>query len=46
MTAAERNYDTHDSELLAIIEVFKAWHYYLEGSRYKIKIYTDHKNLY
>jgi hypothetical protein len=32
MTAAERNYDTHDGELLAIIEAFKAWRHYLEGS--------------
>jgi hypothetical protein len=45
MIAAERNYDMYNGELLAIIEVFKAWRYYLEGSQHKIKIYTDHKNL-
>jgi hypothetical protein len=45
MTAAERNYDTHDGELLTIIEAFKAWRHYLEGSQHKIEIHTDHKNL-
>ena len=42
---AELNYDTHDKELLAIFEVFKAWRHYLEGSSTPIDIVTDHKNL-
>jgi len=43
--AAELNYDTHDKELLAIFEAFKAWRHYLEGSGDPIDVVTDHKNL-
>jgi RNase H-like domain found in reverse transcriptase len=28
----ELNYDTHDKELMAIYEAFKAWRHYLEGT--------------
>src|ERR1700742_1411259 len=43
--AAELNYDTHDKELLAIFEAFKAWRHYLEGSGEPVDVVTDHKNL-
>ncbi|KAF8826377.1 hypothetical protein HHX47_DHR5000216 [Lentinula edodes] len=43
--AAELNYDTHDKELLAIFEAFKAWRHYLEGSGDPVDIVTNHKNL-
>ena len=33
-TDTERNYDTHDKELLAIFECFKVWRHYLEGSHH------------
>ena len=42
---AELNYDTHDKELLAIFEAFKAWRHYLEGAGTPIDVVTDHKNL-
>jgi hypothetical protein len=42
---AERNYDTHDKELLAIHEAFKIWRHHLEGSALPIDVFTDHKNL-
>src|SRR5947208_12437352 len=45
MTPAERNYDTHDQELLAIVKSFKQWRYYLEGSRHPIVVLADHANL-
>ena len=45
LQAAELNYDTHDKELLAIFEAFKAWRHYLEGSGKPIQVITDHKNL-
>ena len=45
MTPAERNYDTHDHELLAIVATFKQWRHYLEGSRYPIEVLADHANL-
>ena len=45
MIAAERNYETHDKELLAIVMVFKQWRHYCEGSFYPIEVLTDHNNL-
>jgi RNase H-like domain found in reverse transcriptase len=41
----ELNYDTHDKELMAIYEAFKAWRHYLEGTKVLIDVVTDHKNL-
>ena len=45
MLPAERNYETHDAELLAIVEAFKIWRHYLEGSSHEILVLTDHNNL-
>jgi RNase H-like domain found in reverse transcriptase len=45
MISTELNYEIHNKELLVIIEVFRNWRVYLEGSKYSIKVYTDHKNL-
>src|SRR5258708_39954128 len=45
LQGAEKNYDTHDKELLAMFEVFKNWHHFLEGSGKVIDAVTDHKNL-
>src|SRR5437016_2964387 len=45
MTLAERNYDTHDQELLAIVKSFKQWRHYLEGSRHPIVVLADYANL-
>ena len=42
---AERNYETHDAELLAIVEGFKHFRHYLEGSAYPVRVLTDHNNL-
>ena len=33
MQSAEGNYETHDAELLAIVEGFKTWRHYLEGAQ-------------
>jgi RNase H-like domain found in reverse transcriptase len=41
----ELNYNTHDKELMAIYEAFKAWRHYLEGTEVSIDVVTDHKNL-
>ena len=41
----ELNYNVHDKELLAIFEVFKSWHHYLEGTPTPIDVITDYKNL-
>ncbi|ERF69956.1 hypothetical protein EPUS_08767 [Endocarpon pusillum Z07020] len=45
MIPAELNYEIHDKELLAIVTAFDEWRVYLEGSKYPVKVYTDHKNL-
>ena len=45
MILAETRYKMHNGELLAIIEAFKTWKHYLEGSRHEVLIFTDHNNL-
>ena len=45
MIPAKRNYETHDAELLAIVEAFKHWRHYLEGSTHEVLVLTDHNNL-
>lgn len=45
MSPAERNYDIHDKELLAIIRAFQQWRHYLEGAKYKVTVRSDHRNL-
>jgi transposase InsO family protein len=42
---AEMNYEVHDAELLAIVEGFKRFRHYLEGSAHTVRVLTDHKNL-
>ena len=41
---AERNYEIHDQELLAILEAFREWKYYLLGADEPVTVYTDHQN--
>ena len=45
MLPAEMNYETHDQELLAIVEIFKVWRYYLLGVHVTVIVLTDHNNL-
>ena len=45
MIPAEMRYETHDGELLAIVEAFKIWRHYLEGCKYEVLVLTDHNNL-
>ncbi|CCO35435.1 Retrotransposable element Tf2 155 kDa protein type 1 [Rhizoctonia solani AG-1 IB] len=42
---AERNYDTHDKELLAIIRALEEWRIFLESTPQPITVFTDHRNL-
>jgi len=42
---AERNYDIHDRELLAIIRALEAWHHYIQGSEHSTVVLSDHQNL-
>jgi transposase InsO family protein len=43
MNSAERNYPTHEQELLAVVHALKTWRYYLDGSHFIV--YTDHDTL-
>ena len=45
MIFAETQYKTHNTELLTIVEVFKTWHYYLEGCKHEVLVLTDYNNL-
>jgi len=45
LNETERNYKIHDKEMLAIIHCLEAWRHFLEGSRSKFEVWTDHKNL-
>ena len=45
LNEAERNYEIHDKEMLAIIRCLEAWRHFLEGAKGWFKIWTDHKNL-
>jgi len=44
LNSAERNYEIHDKELLAILEAFMEWKHYLYGADKPITVYTDHQN--
>ncbi len=45
MIPAETHYETHNQELLAIVEAFKTWRHYLEGCKHEVLILTDYNNL-
>ena len=45
LTDTETRYPIHDKELYAIVEACRQWRTYLQGNKYPIKVYTDHKNL-
>jgi len=41
----ERNYEIYNKEILVVIRGLENWRYLLEGTRFKFKIWTNHKNL-
>ncbi len=45
MISAKTRYETHNDELLAIVEVFKTWRHYLKGCKYEVLVLTDYNNL-
>ena len=45
LNEAERNYEIHNKEMLAIIWYLEAWRHFLEGAKDRFEIWTDHKNL-
>ena len=46
LNSAERNYDIHDKQLLAILVAFLEWKHYLQGTEKAITVYTDNQNLH
>ena len=42
---AEINYEIHDKELLAIVEGFKHWRRYCEGTEHQVQVFSDHQNM-
>ena len=44
MIPAETRYETHDGELLAIVEAFKTWRHHLEDCKHEFLVFTDHNN--
>ena len=45
LNEAERNYEIHDKEMLAIIQCLEVWRYFLEGAKDWFEIWIDQKNL-
>ncbi|KAK7907036.1 hypothetical protein WMY93_015648 [Mugilogobius chulae] len=45
LTAAEKNYDVGNRELLAVVLALREWRHWLEGSTHPFVVWTDHKNL-
>jgi hypothetical protein len=45
LNPVERNYEIHDTEMLASIQGLEEWRHYLEGTKHPVEIWTDHKNL-
>ncbi len=39
----EINYETHDKELLTIMDAFEEWCHLLEGVQHEIIVYSNHK---
>ena len=44
ISQAEQNYNIHDKELLAVVNILEHWRVYAESSS-ELTILTDHKNL-
>jgi hypothetical protein len=45
LTDVETRYPIHDKELFAIVEACRQWRSYLQGNKFPIQVFTDHKNL-
>jgi RNase H-like domain found in reverse transcriptase/Reverse transcriptase (RNA-dependent DNA polymerase) len=45
LTKEQRNYDTGDRELLAIVRALKEWRHYIQGSGHTTIVLSDHDNL-
>jgi hypothetical protein len=41
----ELRYPIYDKEFMVILEAFKEWRHYCLGSKYKVKVHIDHRNI-
>ena len=41
----KKNYEIHDKEMLAVIRGLENWRHLLKSTKFKFKIWIDHKNL-
>ena len=41
----KRNYEIHDKVMLAVIRGLENWRHFLEGTKFKFEVWTNHKNL-
>ena len=44
MILIETRYKTNNGKLLAIVETFKTWRYYLKGFQHEVLMLTNHNN--
>ena len=45
LNETERNYEIHNKEMLAVIQGLENWRHLLESTKFKFKVWTNHKNL-
>lgn len=45
LNEAERNYEIHNREMLAIVRCLDEWRHLLKGAQNKCEIWSDYKNL-
>ena len=45
LNEAERNYEIHNKDMLAIIRCLEVWRHFSQGAKGQFKIWTDHQNL-
>jgi len=45
LNKTERNYKTHNKEMLAVIKRLENWRHLLESAKFKFEVWTDYKNL-
>ena len=45
LTKEQRNYNTGDRELFAIVHTLKEWQHYIQGSGHTTTVLSDHDNL-
>ena len=45
LNKTEKNYEIHNKRMLVVIRELENWRHLLKGTKYKFKVWIDHKNL-